>query len=357
MIIPNSFGAGIALLIVSLLCWGLWPSTLKRAGKWRYELYYLDFSVGFLLLAVVAALTLGSLNSNELTFRENFLITGYRKMAYAVAAGVLFNIANLLLTAAVASAGMAPAFVMSLGTALTVGVIWDFVQYPEGNALLMFGGAVLVLAAIAAMALAHSGYREAVFLAGKKAALQVDPRSKQGKRSPQNSGALVGIAVSIVSGLLFGFFPPVMTLATDGDNGVAPYGAVMLAGVGVLACTFVASPFIINFPITGSPVRIGEYFRSKGSQHLLGWIGGALLCGGLLAGMVVAGSPASNIVGPVWRYAAGHAAPLVAIALGLLVWGEFRSAPHRVRNLLMASAVLFAAGIAMVSVAPLFASK
>ncbi|MEQ1887215.1 MAG: hypothetical protein ABL967_19285 [Bryobacteraceae bacterium] len=357
MILPNSFGAGIALLIVSLLCWGMWPGTFKRAGKWRYELYYLDFSIGFLVFSAVAAFTLGMLNSSELTFSENFLITGYRKMAYAIAAGVLFNIANLLLTGGIASAGMAAAFVMSLGTAMTVGVIWDFVQLPEANAMLMFGGAVLVLAAIAAMAMAHSGFKEAVFLASKKVAMQVDPRSKQGKKTPQSSGALLGIIISVVSGILFGFFPPLMTLATDGENGVAPYGAVLLTAVGIMGCTFVASPFIINFPIGGSPVRIGDYFRSKVSQHMLGWMGGAMLCGGLLAGMVVAGSPARILVGPVWSYACGHAAPLVAFALGLMVWSEFRSAPHRVRNFLMASAVLFAAGVVMVSVAPLYSGK
>ena len=92
MIFPTSFEVGIGLLILSLLCWGSWPSTFQRAGKWRYELFYFDFSAGFLLLALIAAFTFGTMNATELTFRENFLITGYRKMAFAVGAGVLFNI-------------------------------------------------------------------------------------------------------------------------------------------------------------------------------------------------------------------------------------------------------------------------
>ena len=185
-------------------------------------MFYFDFSAGFLLLALIAAFTFGTMNATELTFRENFLITGYRKMAFAVGAGVLFNIANLLMTASVASAGMSVAFILALGTATVVGVVWDFIAIPDANAMLMFGGAVLVLAAVVAMALAYSAYKEAIFLASKKAALQVDPRTKQGKRSPQRSGAAVGIVVGIFSGILFGFFPPLMNLATEGENGVSP---------------------------------------------------------------------------------------------------------------------------------------
>ena len=51
------------------------------------ELFYYDFSVGAILCAVVAAFTLGLLDSKELTFQDNFLITGYRNMAYALAQG------------------------------------------------------------------------------------------------------------------------------------------------------------------------------------------------------------------------------------------------------------------------------
>jgi len=57
MLLPASQAAILALLVVSLLCWGLWANTLKLTGKWRFELYFYDFALGFLLLAVVAAFT------------------------------------------------------------------------------------------------------------------------------------------------------------------------------------------------------------------------------------------------------------------------------------------------------------
>ena len=105
MILPASQAATLALLVLSLVCWGSWANTLKLAGKWRFELYYYDFAIGFAVLAVVAAFTGGIVNSGELTFQDNFLITGYRNMAYVIAAGVIFNLGNMLLAATIAVAG------------------------------------------------------------------------------------------------------------------------------------------------------------------------------------------------------------------------------------------------------------
>ena len=105
MILPASQAATFALLVISLICWGSWANTLKLAGKWRFELYYYDFALGFAVLAVVAAFTGGFLNPGELTFQDNFLITGYRNMAYVIAAGIVFNLGNMLLAATISTAG------------------------------------------------------------------------------------------------------------------------------------------------------------------------------------------------------------------------------------------------------------
>src|SRR6202163_651008 len=120
MILPASQAATLALLVISLICWGSWANTLKLAGRWRFELYYYDFAIGFALLAVVAAFTAGSLNSNELTFQENFLITGYRNIAFIVAAGIIFNLGNMLLGATLSVAGMTLAFTFTFAAALGV---------------------------------------------------------------------------------------------------------------------------------------------------------------------------------------------------------------------------------------------
>src|SRR5579863_7096804 len=110
MILPASQAATLALLIISVLCWGTWANTLKLSGKWRFELYFYDFALGFALLAVAVAFTAGTLASSELTFQENFLVASYRNIAYVIAAGVIFNLGNMLLIATMSVAGMALAF-------------------------------------------------------------------------------------------------------------------------------------------------------------------------------------------------------------------------------------------------------
>src|ERR1700752_2665177 len=123
MILPASQAATLALLVISLICWGSWANTLKLAGKWRFELYFYDFALGFALLAVVAAFTGGSLASNELTFPENFLVASYRNVAYILVAGAIFNAGNMLLTATISLAGMALAFSVTSAVALTVATV------------------------------------------------------------------------------------------------------------------------------------------------------------------------------------------------------------------------------------------
>ncbi len=67
---------------------------------------------------------------------------------YAVLAGVIFNIANLLLVAAIDIAGLAVAFPVGIGVALVVGAVSSYLIAPAGNRLLLFGGIAFVVAAI-----------------------------------------------------------------------------------------------------------------------------------------------------------------------------------------------------------------
>src|SRR5271155_1880951 len=101
MILPTTYLAALLLSIASMICWGSWANTQKVVGKWRFELFYYDYSLGVMLCAVVAAFTLGSLIPKELTFQDNLLLAAKRQMAYAFAGGAVFNLANMLLVAAI----------------------------------------------------------------------------------------------------------------------------------------------------------------------------------------------------------------------------------------------------------------
>jgi glucose uptake protein len=353
MILPASYVTGLLLMVVALLCLGSWASTFKAAGRWRYELYYFDLSIGFLLCAVVAALTLGSLRSSELTFQDNLLITSYRKMIYAFAAGLIFNLGNVILLAGISVGGLALCLPAVFGLALAINATWDFILDPRPNPLLLVGGLVFVLGAIALLSLAYVAYRKAVQESSRKA-LELDPRSKQAKRRPKQAATGVAIVFGIISGIIVSFAPRVLTVAAEGENGVAAYGAIVLFGAGLLFSTFLYSPFVIAFPVGNTPVSIADYFRATRKQHLLGILGGGLLAAGLLTASAVKGSPASALLGTAWIAGLEQAAPLVAALWGLFVFKEFRGATERVRSFLWGGFILYAVGVALVALAPLY---
>jgi glucose uptake protein len=178
MILPTTYLAALLLLILSMICWGSWANTQKLVGKWRFELFYYDYSLGVIICAVIAAYTFGAANPQDLTFSDNFLIAGYRKIAYGVAGGAVFNLANMLLVAAIAISGLAVAFPIAIGLALVIGVIWNYALNPQGNAMLLFGGAALIIAAIVVDAVAYSGHTATQF-ARTKAGREIDPATKQ----------------------------------------------------------------------------------------------------------------------------------------------------------------------------------
>src|SRR5580698_6909290 len=122
MILPQTYAAAIFLMVLSMICWGSWASTYK-AAHWRFELYYYDFAFGFAIAAAILAFTVGSMGFDGFTFLDDLLHAGKRQLFYAFVAGVIFNLANMLLLAAIAVAGMAVAFPISAGLALIIGVV------------------------------------------------------------------------------------------------------------------------------------------------------------------------------------------------------------------------------------------
>ena len=61
MIIVESYPLAVAMCLITMLCWGSWANTQKLATKeWRFQLFYWDYAIGVLLLALLLAFTMGS---------------------------------------------------------------------------------------------------------------------------------------------------------------------------------------------------------------------------------------------------------------------------------------------------------
>jgi glucose uptake protein len=336
MILPTTYATALLLTLVSMLCWGSWANTFKMTKKWRFELFYFDYAFGVLLAAIIAALTFGSMGE-ELSFEDNLLITGKRNMFFGFAAGVVFNIANMLLVAAISISGMAVAFPIGIGLALVIGVIWSYILNPQGHPALLFGGAALVAVAIVVDALAYREHATA-------------SRSKQ-KFSP------IGIVLSLVSGVLMGSFYPLVELSKASDIGLGPYTVAVFFALGVVLSTPIFNIYFMNLPVQGEPVGIGEYFRGASRNHVLGLLGGIVWCIGAITNFVAASAPKTVQVGPAVSYAMGQGATLISVLWGLVVWKEFRGAKGRVPMLLGIMLLLFVVGLSLVAMAPLYGQK
>ena len=149
MFAVESYTVAIIFCIITMLCWGSWANTQKlAAGSWRFELFYWDYTIGILLFTLLFAFTLGSFGNAGRSFMNDIQQADAKNILSAFTGGVVFNLANILLVAAIAIAGMAVAFPVGIGIALVLGVIVNYIDRPEGNAVLLFSGVALIAAAI-----------------------------------------------------------------------------------------------------------------------------------------------------------------------------------------------------------------
>jgi len=354
MILPHTYIATLLVLFFSMLCWGSWANTQKMSGKWRFELFYFDYAFGVLLTAVICAFTLGSLGYDGFSFLDDVMNGGKRYAAMGVAAGVIFNLANMLLVAAITVAGLAVAFPVGIGLALIIGVIWNYMIRPQGNAMLLFAGCALVVGAIIVDAMAYRAMEQ----------LRAETRAKAGTASTSKKVSLKGVFLSLASGVLMGSFYPLVVMAksndwggTAGEAGLGPYAIGVVFALGVFFSTFVFNLFFMNLPVQGEPLEIPDYFKGLPKQHLLGVAGGILWCSGTIANFVGSSAPEEVQVGPAISLALGQGAAMVSALWGLLLWKEFEGADSRIRALVVIMFVLFIAGLTMVSVAPLYAPR
>jgi glucose uptake protein len=343
MILPHTYMATLALTIFTMLCWGSWANVLKLTKNWRFELLYYDYSLGIFLAAVAAGLTFGSMGGDGLLFAGDLAHASPRNILFGLAGGVVFNLSNILVVGAISVAGMGVAFPIGVGLALVVGVIWNYLVNPQGNPALLFTGVALVVSAIVVDAIAYRAHAAAKAASGNQAGAEA-------KRSTWK-----GIVLSIVGGILMGMFYPLVEIGKQGDTGLGPYGIGFVFALGIFLSTLVFNLYFMRFPIDGPRLTFRDYLRGSGMTHLLGILGGIMWIAGSLSNFVAASAPRELQVGPAISYAIGQGSTMVGAAWGVLVWREFAGGGRRVQWLLVVMFALFLAGLAIVSIAPLYA--
>jgi glucose uptake protein len=328
MFIPSVYSIALLLMVLSMVCWGSWANTQKLCRAWRFELFYWDYVAGILLIAVILGFTLGRTDAaSPDSLLQNLASADGHHLLLAFVGGVVFNIANLLLVAAIATAGLAVAFPIGIGLALVIGSVLNYIITPKGNLLLLFGGIVLVCVAIVLDALAYRRISGDVKVSTK------------------------GIVLSLLCGVGMGLFYPFVAKALTGENHLGPYTVALVFAIGVLACNIPLNFILMRKPISGPPLVMAEYFSGTGAFHLWGVVGGMIWGIGTISNFVAS---YAQMVGPATSYALGQGATMVSAVWGVFVWKEFVGAPTIVRWLLALMFGFFLVGLTCVALAPLF---
>lgn len=328
MFIVQNYGTAVMLCIITMLCWGSWANTQKLASKtWRFELFYWDYVIGILLFSLVSAFTLGSNGDQGRSFLADLSQASGLNIGSALLGGVIFNAANILLTAAIAIAGMSVAFPVGIGLALVLGVLINYMGAAKGNPVLLFIGVGMITAAIVVNAIA---YRKV---------------SKE-----RNTVSSKGIWLSVVAGVLMSFFYRFIAVSMDLQDFVhpapgkmTPYSAVFIFSGGIFLSNFIFNSILMKRPFSGPPTSYAAYFKGKLSTHLVGVLGGIIWGLGNSLSLIAAGKAGAAV-----SYGLGQGATLVAALWGVFIWKEFQQAPKGTNGLIVGMFLLFAAGLGMI---------
>ena len=334
MFYVTNYTFAVCLCVVCMLCWGSWGNTQKLVGKsWRFELFYWDYVIGLLAFALAMGLTLGSCGENaNWGFIANLKVSFGVTWLWPFAAGVVFNLSNILLSAAIAVAGMSVAFPVGVGLALVGGTSFNDLIAPGGKPLsLIVAGLAIIVVSIICNALAFKA---------------------KSAGSSDASSTKKGLILAAVAGLLMMWFSPLVNKVIDNTfTAEAPmagkmtaYSAFFIFTLGLFLSNFIWNTIAMRKPVQGEPILDGakRYFGGSAVTHLVGMLGGCIWGMGTLLSFVSAGAAS-----PAIAYALGQGATLVSALWGILIWKEFAGAPKKTTYLNVAMIVLFIAGLAV----------
>ncbi|HUK49043.1 MAG TPA: GRP family sugar transporter [Terriglobales bacterium] len=321
MFTPQTLGVALAMMITSAICWGSWANTYKGVKNYRFELFYWDYAIGIFVISVILGLTMGSTGHNASSLVANISSADTSNIGYALVGGALFNLANLLLVAAIDMAGLSVAFPVSIGIALVVGVVLSYALQPKGNAGFLALG---VICALVAVILDGKAY-------GSVAA--------SGRTASRKS-----IVTCVVSGVLMGLWAPFMTHAMTNGHSLGPYSAAVFLTLGALLSCFIWNIYFMKHPLVGEPVSLGGFFHASASGHFLGLLGGLIWGLGTVFNLV-----AASLTGVAISYAIGQSAPMVAALWGILAWKEFDGSGTKAKIYLTLMFVFYGLAIFLVA--------
>lgn len=328
--------SAIALLLCALccICWGSWGNSQKLVSseKWTFELFYWDFTLGHILMAIVGAILFGCLGSGEHTLLVDLERMDMSSMGWAVLGGIVWNFGNIFFTAALAIAGMAIGFPIGGGIGWIGGILFNYAlimlagqSYP-GNELLLWVGIIFAILAIISCG-------------------RIYTKISTSKASTPTKGILM----AAISGIGFAFFYGLIVKSLDpdivagGTGTLAPSTGALCFSVGVL----LSSPIFNGIGMKKAGLTFSDYLKLGNTRtHLVGMLGGVIWMTGMVLSQL--GNTCSNLNAAI-SYALSNASPLVAMIWGIFVWKEFKNAPKGTNWLITAMFGLFLLALTLIT--------
>jgi glucose uptake protein len=328
MYIINNYLIAVVFCFVTMLCWGSWANTSKISSKnWPFPLFYWDYSLGLIFTALLFGLTLGSFGTGGRNFLADIRQANLDSILSAGIGGVVFNLSNLLIVAAITIAGLSVAFPIGVGLALVIGVILNYIKQPQGNPFLLFTGVLLVIVAMLVNALAYSKV------------------TKSGSSSKTK-----GIVLSILGGIIMGFFyrfvagSMILNFMTPESGKLTPYSAVFIFSIGVFLSNFLWNSYFMYKPVDGNKSYYKGLVKNGTLKlHLIGLAGGLIFNTGFLFNLVASGK-----AGPAISYGLGQGSTMIGAAWGVFVFKEFKGAPTVISRYLAVMFITFIIGLGLI---------
>ena len=325
---PETYAIALSLMVITMLCWGSWANAIKLCPGYRFQLFYWDYVLGLIAGAVFWGLTLGSMGTSGRSFFQDLQHADASHVMFAAIGGIVFNVANLLLVAAIEIAGLAVAFPIGIGLALVVGAIGSYILSPSGNPILLFSGIALVATAILFDAIAY-----------------------RLRETEHHSPSIRGVVISLIAGLLMGSFYPFVSRAMTGTSAPGPYATTFFFTLGVGLCAIPLNYLLMRRPLDETaPAAMRAYWAAPGLWHMWGILGGITWCTGAVLNFVAS---RAHFVGPAVSYSIGQGATMISAAWGVFIWREFSDAPRRSKTFLVWMFVLFLCGLSAIALAPI----
>jgi len=327
MYIVPDYATAVLFTVITMVLWGSWTNTYKLTEKvWRFELFYWDYLIGIVLFSLFFVFTAGSIGNEGRSFLPDLAQADRASLWNPVLGGIIFNLSNIMLVAAIAIAGMSTAFPIGVGLAMVLGVVINYIFQPYGKPFPLFIGLALAAAAIVTDAVAYS-------------------KIAKGRGKIPRAGILLSVGAGILMSLFYRFVASAMAenMADPEPGKITPYTGMFLFSIGMLLSNFIFNTYMMRKPVEGEPVTYRQYFKGKTKFHLLGIIGGVMWAIATALNFL-SGTKAGYAI----SFGLGQGDTMIGAVWGILIWKEFRGASRTVNWLLAGMFVIFITGMVLI---------